>query len=74
MTRDELEKVLATPTISAEQYAQIVGSNVMTVYGLLNSKKPADQIGKPDAIRVGRHWKIIAAPLRRRFGLDHPSA
>jgi hypothetical protein len=67
MTKDEIERLLAKPTITVPEAGAILGV----------SRNPAyEAAGRGDfpTIKVGRSIKVPTAPLRRLLGLDGASS
>lgn len=65
MTLDELRGLLESKAaLSPKEYGDAIGCHVSTVWlTLQNGELPA-------AFRVGRHWKIPTAFVRKQLGLE----
>lgn len=62
MSRDDVSRLLAEPTISVEDLAEVLGVSRDAVY---------DAVSRGDilAVRVGRLIRVASQPIREQLGL-----
>jgi hypothetical protein len=67
MTGDEIDQLLSQATISVSEYGEIARLGKNQAY-----KSVAR--GDVDAIRIGKLWRVLTAPLRQKLGRANQSA
>jgi excisionase family DNA binding protein len=60
---DEAMKLLARPTITVDQAAQVLGVSRISAYAAIRR-------GEIASISIGKRLTVPTAPLRRQLGLD----
>jgi hypothetical protein len=67
MTGDEIDQLLSKATISVNEYREIARLGKNQAYQSVAR-------GDVDAIRIGKVWRVLTAPLRQKLGRANQSA
>ena len=62
ITQAEIDRLLAQPTITADELATVLRTSRNGAYDCIRRKEV-------EVIRVGRKVKVLSAPLRRKLGM-----